>query len=132
MSHGTSTTMRKMCAALVLLGSLGAAHAAVPEGRWKGVMEAGGDATRVTATHRAEMLLLSFGEPGNCRLPAELLKEVDGWAQFRFNPSANGGKFCAALYPGGVEVMLAGAALHVSFVRAGRTWSGVLEPVALP
>jgi hypothetical protein len=125
-----STTMRNVFAALVLLGSFGAAQAAMPEGRWQGLMEADDDATRVTVTHRAEMLTLSFGEPGNCRLPAELLKQGAGLATFRFNPPANGGKFCGGLYPGSVQIALEGAALRVSFARAGRAWSGVLAPVA--
>lgn len=132
MSHGTLTTMRHLGLCTVLLATCSAAHAAMPDGRWSGVIRSGEDAARAVATRRGEMIQVRFGEPHNCHLPAELLDEDGGAAQFRFNPSPNGGRFCAGLYPGAVRVKAVESGMQLSFERSGRTWSGLLAPSTAP
>jgi hypothetical protein len=128
MSHGTLTKIRHLGLCAILLAACGAADARIPDGQWSGVVRAGDDATRVVATRRGEKLQLRFREPHNCQLPAELLEEMDGEAHFRFNPSSNGGGFCAGLYPGAVLIHAVDSGLQLEFERSGRAWSGDLAP----
>ncbi|WP_440326481.1 hypothetical protein [Luteibacter sp.] len=132
MSHGTLTKIRGLGLCTILFAACGVADARIPDGQWSGVLRAGDDATRVVAMRRGEKLQLRFREPHNCQLPAELLDEKDGEAQFRFNPPPNGGGFCAGLYPGDVLIREGESSLRLAFERSGRAWSGDLSPSPAP
>ena len=126
MSHGRLTAARITSLLAVLTAGVGTAAAAAAVGQWSGIMKAEGDLVRAVATRGKTMIQMSFGEPYNCRIPAELLDEDASTARYRFNPSSNGGGFCAGLYPGTAHVVMADDGLHVTFRHADRTWSGVL------
>jgi hypothetical protein len=131
-SHGTLTKIRNLGLCTILFAGMGAADASTPDIRWSGVLKADKDMTRVMAMRRGEMLRLRFGEPYNCEVPAELLDENADEALYRFNPPPNGGGFCAGLYPGGALIRAGESALHLSFERSGRVWSGDLAPSPAP
>jgi len=132
MSHGTLTKVRNLGLCTILLAGGGFANASTLDGAWRGVVEAGEVRTRVVAARRGEMLRLRFGEPYNCEIPAELLDEKADGAHYRFNPPANGGGFCAGLYPGSVLIQAREPGVRMTFERSGRAWSGDLAPSVTP
>jgi hypothetical protein len=99
------------------------------DGSWRGVVAASIQNTvRLDATIHAQRASLQFGEPANCKIVADHLRDVDGSSFYRFHPSTNGGGFCARLYPG--ELMVdtpAPGSIAMAFQRAESRWAGVLR-----
>ncbi|UPG90731.1 hypothetical protein L2Y96_02865 [Luteibacter aegosomaticola] len=128
MSHGMLTKRRTSAVLCALMVAMGTAHAAVPDGQWKGVVRSEGDVIRVQLIRKGEKAHLQFSEPGSCSIPAELLDEHAEVSDFRFGPSPNGGAFCVGMYPGDIRIESKDVDVDVSFERAGRAWSGTLKP----
>jgi hypothetical protein len=116
MSHG-------MLAIMLLAGM---------EGQWAGTIASGDTLVRASVVRRGDTLRMAIGEPHKCQVPAEILIESEDEARLRFNPSSSGGAFCQGLYPGDMRMAKTDGGIRVTFVRAGRTWEGVLSGTPAP
>lgn len=116
MSHGMLAVM--------LLASL--------DGQWTGAIVSGDAMARASVTRRGDTLRMAIGEPHKCQVPAEILVESEEEARLSFNPSPNGGAFCQGLYPGEMRMAKTDGGVRITFVRAGRTWVGVLSGAPAP
>ncbi|PTR35085.1 hypothetical protein C8J98_101347 [Luteibacter sp. OK325] len=99
------------------------------DGHWRGVVTASIQNTvRLDATIDRQRASLHFGEPANCKIVADHLRDADGSSFYRFHPSTNGGGFCARLYPGELMVNTpAPRSIAMAFQRAESRWAGVLK-----
>jgi len=99
------------------------------DGSWRGVVSSSIQNTvHLDATLDGQRALLQFGEPANCRIAADHLRDIDGRAFYRFHPPTNGGGFCARLYPGELTIDTpASGSIAMGFQRAGAPWTGVLK-----
>ncbi|KJV36086.1 hypothetical protein VI08_06295 [Luteibacter yeojuensis] len=102
------------------------------EGQWTGTLASGDALVRTSITRRGDALRMAIGEPHKCHIPAEVLVEDGNETRLTFNPPPNGGPFCQGLYPGEMRMARAGGGVRVTFVRAGRTWEGVLSATPGP
>jgi len=99
------------------------------DGSWRGVVSSSiQNAVYLDATVDGQRAKLHFGEPANCTIVAEHLRDIEGRAFYRFQPPTNGGGFCARLYPGELTIDTpASGSIATAFQRAGAPWTGVLR-----
>ncbi|QWT19093.1 hypothetical protein KPL74_15230 [Bacillus sp. NP157] len=134
MSHGKLTSLTATALFVVATMALPVSRAAgvAGVGEWRGVVRSDTGLVRATLVRKGDRLDIHFGEPHNCRIPAQLLGEENEAARFRFGPSSNGGRYCDSLYPGELRLSDEGDGVRLVFARAAHPWTGILTVIAEP